>query len=56
MATSVDLEIVLLVDDSGSVNDTEFRYQIAGIAAALRDSDVKTEINTGTYAGHKKSR
>jgi hypothetical protein len=54
MATSVDLEIVLLVDDSGSVNDTEFRYQIAGIAAALRDSNVQTEINSGTYAVHKK--
>jgi len=52
--TSVDLEIVILVDDSGSVNDTEFRYQIAGISAALRDSDVQDEIDSGTYAIHKK--
>ena len=52
--TSVDLEIVILVDDSGSVDNTEFRYQIAGISAALRDSDVQDEIDSGTYAIHKK--
>jgi len=54
MATSVDLELVLLIDDSGSVDDTEFRYQIAGISAALRDSDVQNEIDSGSYAAYKK--
>ena len=54
MATNVDLEIVLLIDDSGSVNDTEFRSQIAGISAALRDTDVQSEINSGSYAVYKK--
>jgi len=54
MSTNVDLEIVLLIDDSGSVNNTEFRSQIAGISAALRNSDVKTKINSGTYPVYKK--
>ena len=52
--TSVDLEIVILVDDSGSVDDTEFRYKIAGISAALRNSDVQDEIDSGTYAIYSK--
>ena len=52
--TNVDLEIVILVDDSGSVDNTEFRYQIAGISAAIRESDVQYEIDSGTYAIYKK--
>ena len=35
----VDLELVLAVDASGSVDEEEFRLQLSGIAAAFRDPD-----------------
>jgi len=48
---AVDLELVLAVDASGSVDDGEFRMQLAGIAAAFRDREVVEAIARG-YHGH----
>lgn len=46
-ATEVDLELVLAVDASGSVDDGEFALQLGGIAAALRDPEVLAAIRSG---------
>ncbi|WP_119168742.1 DUF1194 domain-containing protein [Algihabitans albus] len=43
----VDLELVLAVDASGSVDDAEYRLQMRGIAAALRAPDVAAAIASG---------
>jgi len=43
----VDLELVLAVDASGSVDNSEYRLQLSGIAAALRDPAVKRAITAG---------
>ena len=43
----VDLELVLAVDASGSVDDAEFQLQLSGIAAALRDPAVLRAITAG---------
>ena len=43
----VDLELVLAVDASGSVNDGEYGLQLAGIAAAFRDPAVRQAIRSG---------
>ena len=43
----VDLEIVLAVDASGSVNRNELKLQLDGIAAALRDQTVQRAITLG---------
>jgi hypothetical protein len=45
--TAVDLELVLAVDASGSVDDGEFALQMGGIAAAFRDPEVLDAIRSG---------
>jgi Protein of unknown function (DUF1194) len=44
---AVDLELVLAVDASGSVNDEEFALQLEGIAAGFRDPAVLAAIRSG---------
>lgn len=44
---TVDLTLVLAVDASGSVDDGEFALQLAGIAAAFRDPEVRDAIKSG---------
>ena len=46
-ATEVDVEIVLAVDASGSVNDAEFKLQLSGIAAAFRHPEIQQAILSG---------
>jgi hypothetical protein len=46
-ATEVDLELVLAVDASGSVNGAEFQLQLGGIAAAFRDPAVQAAALSG---------
>ena len=43
--TPVELELVLAVDASSSVDDAEFALQMRGIAAAFRDADVQAAID-----------
>jgi hypothetical protein len=43
-----DLELVLAVDASGSVDEGEFRLQLEGIAAGFRDPAVKAAIRAGS--------
>lgn len=43
----VDLELVLAVDASGSVDQTEFDLQLGGIAAAFRDDEIQNAIASG---------
>jgi len=43
----VDLELVLAVDASGSVDDEEFRLQLRGIAEAFRDPRIHDAIRSG---------
>jgi len=43
----VDLELVFSVDASGSVDSAEYRLQLSGIAAALRDAQVLKAIADG---------
>lgn len=45
--TPVDLQLVLAVDASGSVNDREYALQLNGIAAAFRDNRVLEAIGDG---------
>jgi hypothetical protein len=45
--TMVDLELVLAVDASGSVDEDEYRMQLAGIAAAFRSEAVLAAIKSG---------
>lgn len=45
--TVADLELVLAVDASGSVNDDEYALQLSGIAAGFRDPDVHKAIRSG---------
>jgi len=40
----VDVELVLAIDASGSVDDTEYALQLQGIAAAFRDPEVQAAI------------
>jgi hypothetical protein len=42
--TPVDLELVLAVDASGSVNDREFELQTHGLAEAFRDPEVQAAL------------
>ena len=44
-AVPVDLELVLAVDTSASINDHEFRIQMQGYAAAFRHPDVHRAID-----------
>ncbi len=41
----VDLELVLAIDVSGSVNETEYALQVEGLAAAFNDPDVIAAIS-----------
>ena len=50
-ATPVDLELVLAVDASGSVDAREFDLQTGGLAAAFRDPDVIAAIEAYAPAG-----
>lgn len=43
----VDLELVLAVDASGSVDEAEYALQLNGIAAGFRDSAVRRAIGAG---------
>ena len=43
----VDLELALAVDASFSVDEEEFRLQMAGIAAAFRDPEIQEAIASG---------
>src|SRR3954471_4342535 len=45
--TNVDLQLVLAVDASGSVNDTRFELQKQGYAAAFRNPQVVKAIMSG---------
>lgn len=45
----VDLEIVLAVDASGSVDGEEFKLQLGGIAVALRDPAIQAAIISGPF-------
>lgn len=40
----VDVELVLAIDASGSVDDAEYALQLQGIAAAFRDPEVQAAI------------
>jgi hypothetical protein len=42
----VDLELVIAVDSSASIDDHEFTLQMAGIAAAFRDPDAIAAISS----------
>lgn len=44
-----DLELVLAVDASGSVDDREFALQMGGIAAGFRDPKVREAIRSGPH-------
>jgi hypothetical protein len=45
--SEADLELVLAVDVSGSVDETEYGLQMSGIAAAFRDPEVHAAIAAG---------
>jgi hypothetical protein len=47
--TVVDLELVLLADATGSIDDTEIRFQRQGYAAAITDNRVLSAIAGGPY-------
>lgn len=46
---TVDVELVLAVDASGSVNAREYRLQLTGIANAFRDASIQQAITSGRY-------
>lgn len=50
-AEEVDLELVLLADASGSIDDAEIRFQRAGYAEAMRDPAVLSAIRDGGLLG-----
>ena len=45
--TTVDVELVIAVDSSASIDSREFAFQMAGIAAAFRDPEVVAAIGSG---------
>ncbi|NNE21064.1 MAG: DUF1194 domain-containing protein [Rhizobiales bacterium] len=45
----VDIELVLAVDASGSVNPREFQLQLSGIANAFRDDSIQQAIVSGSH-------
>ncbi|MEO1197607.1 MAG: DUF1194 domain-containing protein [Pseudomonadota bacterium] len=45
--TLVDLELILAVDASGSVDPSEYALQLQGIAAAIADTEVIAAIQSG---------
>ncbi len=48
--TAVDVELVIAVDSSASIDDREFAMQMAGIAAAFRDPEVIAAIGSGPHS------
>lgn len=48
-AESVDLELILAVDCSFSVDDDEYRQQIDGLAEAFRDPEIGAAIAAGEH-------
>ena len=48
--TTVDVELVIAVDSSASIDDREFSLQMAGIALAFRDPEVIAAITSGPLA------
>ena len=48
-AESVDLELVLAADGSGSIDPQEFKLQRAGYAAAITSPDVLSAIRGGYH-------
>ncbi len=50
-AVTVDLQLVLAVDTSASINDYEFRIQMEGYAAAFRHPDVHQAIDQAGNEG-----
>src|SRR5690349_21078779 len=44
---TADLELVLAVDASGSVDDQEYQLQLKGIAQGFRDAEVLRAIRSG---------
>ena len=50
-AEQVDLELVLLADASGSIDEEEIRFQREGYAAALAHPEILTAIRVGGYLG-----
>jgi hypothetical protein len=50
MAEDVDVALVIAMDISASVNAEEYRAQIAGLAAALRDPAVAKAVQSGPNA------
>lgn len=46
-AEEVDLELVLAMDASGSISNSEYILQLEGTAAAFRDPAVQSAINSG---------
>jgi hypothetical protein len=49
VAETVDLELVLLADASGSIDIGEIRFQRQGYAEALASADVQNAIKTGLH-------
>ena len=49
-AAEVDLELVLLADATGSIDDEEIRFQRQGYADALTSADVLDAIRFGAHA------
>ena len=45
----VDLELVLLADATGSIDDAEIRFQREGYAAAIIHPDVLSAIASGPH-------
>jgi hypothetical protein len=50
-AEPVDLELVLLADASGSIDESEIRFQRENYAAALLDPEILSAIRVGGYLG-----
>jgi len=48
-SSPVDVKIILSVDASGSVDPSEFRLQINGIAAAFREPSVQAAVQRGPH-------
>jgi len=46
-ADDIDLELVLAVDASGSVDEEEYRLQLSGLAAGFRDPAVRRALVSG---------
>lgn len=51
VAEQVDLELVLLADASGSIDEEEIRFQRESYASALAHPEILTAIRVGGYLG-----